>query len=276
MFWDEFYVTLCGADPSTLPSRIASLESIASGKYVVNAALNIEDMGARVQLIRKAMEMGAGFSHADFKALDEKIPLGVYRELADYAGFDADDPHIDYENLTWEDFCLYPCKSDEMLVKRIKHLKNFGDTSDVFDYIETMPQGAPRNALRQKALLAGVDLLPLEKKKAELEEKLAALKELNRQLDRANAAVEQALREQEREEEEIRIQHRKEGFWGTLLGIFGGPSSKKKDTGRCDGDCDNCPAHYGYRYGRWYYGHGHQHGCERHGDGGRRGICHRD
>ena len=56
------------------------------------------------------------------------------------------------------------------------------------------------------------------------------------------------------------------GFFGALLGIasaFGNSSSgSKKHNGRCDGDCANCPAHYGYRYGRWYYGHGHNHGCE--------------
>ena len=45
---------------------------------------------------------------------------------------------------------------------------------------------------------------------------------------------------------------------------------------RCDGDCDNCPPHYGYRYGRWYYGHGHQHGCEREGNGGDSGRTYRD
>lgn len=36
----------------------------------------------------------------------------------------------------------------------------------------------------------------------------------------------------------------------------------KKHNGRCDGDCANCPSHYGYRYGRWYYGHDHVEGCE--------------
>lgn len=71
------------------------------------------------------------------------------------------------------------------------------------------------------------------------------------------------------------------GFWTTLFAIltaFGSVSgkSKKKDTGRCDGDCANCPAHYGYRYGRWYYGHGHQHGCERGGNGGTSGRTYRD
>ena len=40
------------------------------------------------------------------------------------------------------------------------------------------------------------------------------------------------------------------------------PERKKRHSGRCDGDCANCPAHYGYRYGRWYYGHSHTEGCE--------------
>ena len=47
---------------------------------------------------------------------------------------------------------------------------------------------------------------------------------------------------------------------------------KKKHTGRCDGDCANCPPHYGYRHGRWYYGHSHIEGCVfggNKGDGGR-------
>ena len=49
-------------------------------------------------------------------------------------------------------------------------------------------------------------------------------------------------------------------------------SSKKKHSGRCDGDCANCPPHYGYRHGRWYYGHSHTEGCTfggNKGDGGR-------
>ena len=57
------------------------------------------------------------------------------------------------------------------------------------------------------------------------------------------------------------------GFFGTLFAIlaaFGsaGGSKKKGHNGRCNGDCANCPSHYGYRYGRWYYGHDHVYGCE--------------
>ncbi|MGI6462119.1 MAG: hypothetical protein ACOX04_00595 [Candidatus Scatomorpha sp.] len=57
---------------------------------------------------------------------------------------------------------------------------------------------------------------------------------------------------------------------GKLAGkMFGGQSQRR--NGICDGNCASCPPHYGYRYGRWYYGHGHSYGCEfggNKGDGG--------
>ena len=48
-----------------------------------------------------------------------------------------------------------------------------------------------------------------------------------------------------------------------LLAILGASSKnhKRRHNAKCDGDCANCPPHYGYRYGRWYYGHGHVRGC---------------
>lgn len=56
------------------------------------------------------------------------------------------------------------------------------------------------------------------------------------------------------------------GFFTKLfagIGIAGALSSSHSvHPGHCTGDCANCPPHYGYRYGRWYYGQGHQHGCE--------------
>ena len=52
------------------------------------------------------------------------------------------------------------------------------------------------------------------------------------------------------------------GFFATLLGLASNADSRRTHPGRCTGDCANCPAHYGYRYGRWYYGHHHSHGCE--------------
>ena len=66
---------------------------------------------------------------------------------------------------------------------------------------------------------------------------------------------------------------KKPGLPGTLLALFmcfgdARGSTKQAHPGHCTGDCANCPPHYGYRYGRWYYGHGHMHGCE---FGGNRG-----
>lgn len=62
------------------------------------------------------------------------------------------------------------------------------------------------------------------------------------------------------------------GFFGTLFAVIAGVGAASnhgnRHNGRCNGDCANCPPHYGYRYGRWYYGHDHVHGCE---FGGNRG-----
>lgn len=58
----------------------------------------------------------------------------------------------------------------------------------------------------------------------------------------------------------------KVGFFTKLfmaMGIADSLSSGHQEhPGYCTGDCAHCPPHYGYRYGRWYYGHGHVHGCE--------------
>lgn len=59
---------------------------------------------------------------------------------------------------------------------------------------------------------------------------------------------------------------KKVGLLSALFALLAGASVashiQKKHDGHCDGDCANCPPHYGYRYGRWYYGKGHQYGCE--------------
>ena len=46
------------------------------------------------------------------------------------------------------------------------------------------------------------------------------------------------------------------GLFGLLIAgvaAAGNAGSHKKHNGRCDGDCANCPPHYGYRYGHWYF-----------------------
>ena len=87
--------------------------------------------------------------------------------------------------------------------------------------------------------------------------------------------------------EDVQPQKQKIGFWKALGMLFSSSyethstsdssssfwsAPKKKNTGRCDGDCANCPPHYGYRYGRWYYGKDHTEGCTRGGNRGGGGI----
>ena len=68
---------------------------------------------------------------------------------------------------------------------------------------------------------------------------------------------------------------KKTSFWADFLAVFGvtafvsGVKNRRQHNGHCNGDCANCPPHYGYRYGRWYYGHHHQYGCEFDGNKGK-------
>ena len=86
--------------------------------------------------------------------------------------------------------------------------------------------------------------------------------------------------EEDFEEDDQKPRYRKAGKPGIgafLLGALAALGEKnEKQSSRCNGDCANCPPHYGYRYGRWYYGHGHQYGCQRGGNGGASGKCYRD
>ena len=57
----------------------------------------------------------------------------------------------------------------------------------------------------------------------------------------------------------------KPGFFTLLAVVLTGAGLADRTRSRerrCNGDCANCPPHYGYRHGRWYYGKGHQYGCE--------------
>ncbi|MBR5231514.1 MAG: hypothetical protein IKW00_04630 [Clostridia bacterium] len=112
-----------------------------------------------------------------------------------------------------------------------------------------------------------------ERKRRALERKREEKEELERETREMIERVKEEWAEQQEAEMERRLAAKRYkvksggGLLSGLLNIF-----LSEDNGdRCDGDCDNCPSHYGYRYGRWYYGHGHMHGCERGGNGGASG-----
>ena len=83
-------------------------------------------------------------------------------------------------------------------------------------------------------------------------------------LDDEPAAYEQ--HEQPGQVRYILPKKKKAGLFTALTAFMVGSAmtgrGRKKHDGHCNGDCANGPPHYGYRYGRWYYGKGHQYGCE--------------
>lgn len=256
------------------------MEDIGSGDEIVDVVLEIEDEKVRCQLIRKAIKMGAQFTSDNFMNLDGELPIELYVQLGRYAGFDHNDPYFDEDNMDWDDFYNAFCDWDETLcAKRIQKLTKFGPADEVREAILNMPSSSLEDMLYKKALAAGVKFTHAEKEEMgrwdelipEILETALTDEKIDKFAAKAEAIVDNYEREQKRQK---RI-----GFWGVIIGLLSGinkSTSKHSHSHRCNGDCDNCPAHYGYRYGRWYYGHGHQRGCERGGNGGATGKTYRD
>lgn len=279
MLWADFYDGFWDWSDSTRRTRISSLEDMGSGEEIVEVIYEIEDPKVRLQLIRKAMKMGAAFTSDDFMNLDGELTDELYEELGKYTGFDHNDPYFDEDNMEWDDFfACYSDWSDGILLRRIRKLKKFGPSEEVAEAIQCMPNSEAEDLLYNKAVAAGVKFTREEKEELghwdEVLKDVLKTEPSNEAIDQFVADAGEMVAEYEAEQKA----QRRIGFWGTVIGLLSGisMSSKPRDNGRCNGDCANCSPHYGYRYGRWYYGHGHQHGCERGGNGGRTGRTYRD
>jgi len=267
--WDEYYDGFWDWSDSTRKTRISYLENIGPGDEIVEAILDIQDEKIRAQLIRKAIKLGAVFTQDDFMNLDGELPEEVYKQLAEYAGYDADDPYFDEDNMTWDDF--YGCHHDwskEVLIRRIGKLNDFGPSDEVTETILLMPDSDAEKLLYDKAIASGVKFtdedeiemgnwgdifinnIPTDEDIKEFGENVKIL------CDELEQVEKQAKLQRKRE--------RRAGIFGTLLAVLGafGNNTGHKHPGVCTGNCATCPPHYGYRYGRWYYGKGHIYGCE--------------
>lgn len=279
MKWCDFYDNFWDWSDSTRRTRISSLENIGTGEEIVEVLLEIEDEKVRAQLVRKAMNMGATFTSEDFMSLDGELPSNLYEQLGKYAGYDHNDPYFDEDNMDWDDFyCAYGDWDDALCARRVAKLKKFGPSDEVCEAIQGMPTIELEDILYKKAVAAGVKFT-----RSEMEEMGYWGETIADVLENSlsDEAIDQFVANAEAlvaEHEQAQKRNKRVGFWGTLIGVLSGlsNSSSHKHRNHCDGDCDNCPAHYGYRYGRWYYGHGHQHGCERGGNGGATGKTYRD
>ena len=165
------------------------------------------------------------------------------------------------------------------LERRLNKLNDFGPSHEVIDVIECLPTSEMEDLLYKKAVAAGVEFT---------EEEKLSMRNLGEII---SDAINNMPSDEEIEEFGKNVQvlcdqldaiqnppKRKLGFgaglFAVLAGLFSG--SGKKHSHHCTGNCASCPPHYGYRYGRWYYGHGHQWGCELGGNGGASGRTSRD
>ena len=187
--------------------------------------------------------------------------------------------------LQWDDFYgRYSDWSQSTLRTRISALEDIGSADEVIEVIESFWDEKLANQLARKALRLG-----LRFNEAEIEQISDWVSdEVLQELCQASglSGEEQTLYEDTVDwemEAKLRVEaqstplKRRPGcgaFFAALFGAlfrgFGGDAGNRRGRSSpyCDGDCEHCPPHFGYRYGRWYYGHGHQYGCMRGGNGG--------
>ena len=149
-------------------------------------------------------------------------------------------------------------------ISRISQLTSFGPSDEVTEVAQELMDRTAASRLIRKALDAGVVFTA---------ENICELMDccdkalMNRLVAAADCRFTQDQLEELWEPEPAPAPAPKLSFWAAL-GLSSLFRRTKPAHGRCSGDCAHCPPHYGYRYGRWYYGHGHSHGCE---FGGNRG-----
>lgn len=267
--WEEFYDSFWDWSDSTRKTRISYLEDIGPGDEIVEAVLDIQDEKIRAQLIRKAIKLGAIFTSEDFMNLDGELSDEVYKQLAEYANFDANDPYFDEDNMSWDDFYgAFEEWNKDILIKRINKLSDFGPADEVKEAILLMPDLETDKLLYERAVASGVKFTDED----ELEmgnwgdvfinnmPTDEDIKEFGKNIKNLCDEIDEA----EKQAKLRRKQERRVGFWGTIFAVLGtlGNKTEHKHPGTCTGNCATCPPHYGYRYGRWYYGKGHVYGCE--------------
>lgn len=304
MTWNQFYDRYSFWKESSMKTCISALADIGSGDEVVEVVLYLSAPDLKEQLIRKALALNVSFTRENFENLDGEIGDSLYARVAAHGGFYLDNPHFDPNDFDWDEFYVeYMDMPQSMLKDCIQKISDFGSGDEIVEVISNLDDEALAETLYQRAKKHGVgfNVHQLEQLGTCISFSLDYVDENVTIIDcsggedmflKIGSAARKAAEAINHLADEMKRPPKKKklGFGGGLALLFDSSSSsarssasggswtvtKKKDSGHCDGDCANCPPHYGYRYGRWYYGHGHQHGCQRGGNGGASGKCYKD
>ena len=198
--------------------------------------------------------------------------------------------------MTWDEYYMNFYEwAESTQISRLSSLTDFGPSDEIVEVVQNFYDEKVATRLVRKALDYGVKFTTdeiIELRSWVSEEIYPALVQANsdpytyEKLDELYGFVDDKIIEKLAKKHKVRSPMDEEpeeveqvkgpGFWGTLFAILGAVSSdsysSKPHNGRCNGDCANCPPHYGYRYGRWYYGHDHTRGCEFGGNKGGGGL----
>ena len=198
--------------------------------------------------------------------------------------------------MTWDEYYVNFYEwAESTQISRLSSLTDFGPSDEIVEVVQNFYDEKVATRLVRKALDYGVKFTTdeiIELRSWVSDEIYPVLVQANsdpytyEKLDELYGFVDDKIIEKLAKKHKVRSPMDEEpeeveqvkgpGFWGTLFAILGAVSSdsysSKPHNGRCNGDCANCPPHYGYRYGRWYYGHDHTRGCEFGGNKGGGGL----
>ena len=214
------------------------------------------------------------------------IPEGIYliAALNDYSHIkiEKEDPQVVNEYYHLDDENSKIChveiiKGDVMYIDgnvKVRHITKFmAEDSTDFSLLEEI-EDFRNSTLGSKNIKTNTKTIAEEaEEEDEIEEELE-----DEEDDEIDDEEESEDEDEDEDTYESTPKKKKLGFWGALGTLLSSSTSsssstrsyssesswsspKKKHSGKCDGDCANCPPHYGYRYGRWYYGHSHSEGC---------------
>ena len=233
--WDEFYTEFDSLADHILEKAIATIEDFGPNEEVTEVILRLPDELAE-KLYKRARSQGYKFTYPQLDEFEKAKSFPLYEE-------------------------------------KVKIINCSDDSEDIFSEIGRLAHEAADGINKlADALIAfnGSETLT---------------DELNEMADGVDVDDEEeqdgvAVQEVPRYRSAKKTQEKKIGFWRALGMLFSSTSSSGGDTssnssgyhssstsapkrhsGRCDGDCAHCPPHYGYRHGRWYYGHDHVEGC---------------
>ena len=289
MKWSQYYSQFYDWQASTQYSRLSSItdwgEESSPHDQIAECILEADTRTAR-SLLRKALDAGLRFFASeiveivDDSAIDDKALLIrlIHAVKGSYTGEQLE--------TLMDCFCSEPAPVYALIDEICSGTTHFSQ-QEVLSLIDALPKGNTVNKLvgSTDACFTAEGLSQL--RDYDIDESLIEKIARRSGIAYGVADAEPGINTYE----EYKPPRRRVGLFTSLMIMFGfavedksrrnrkskpGPWAEMvgKNKHRCNGDCAHCPPHYGYRYGRWYYGHGHQSGCELGGNGGER--CRRD